>query len=166
MGYIDVSNNLLEELIIINTDLDIRSGSYFSSNPQISGNYKTLIHICVDSIYFNDINNLLYLNFGFSHSVEFDSECLDACYLTTNLNDDKGNIIVGPNPASDYIKLKNLDGFDKIEVFDFNGNRVITYSIDEFFNNVFQLTELLSGIYIINASNDETNIAQKFIIQK
>lgn len=95
---------------------------------------------------------------------------LPTALLTPNEN--KYNINLYPNPASDFIKINyslpaNVK-IAKVDVFDMNGKIVKTYKVDKTFNDILiDTNDLSSGTYICKISSNKQEISEtKFVITK
>jgi PKD repeat protein len=75
------------------------------------------------------------------------------------------NYIIYPNPATDYITLKNCKNIQKIILFDALGSVILTIHIAE--NQRINLPKLQKGIYFIGISTNEseTNSFKKLVIE-
>jgi hypothetical protein len=79
----------------------------------------------------------------------------------------QNQIIVYPNPTSNFVFVKsNLNlQFVNFEIYDFNGRLVL--SGEELFNQQFSInvSNLSSGIYILNINNSQFETNYKIIIE-
>ncbi len=62
------------------------------------------------------------------------------------------NVILYPNPSSNYIKIENLKANSKFTIYDYYGNSILKGVINP--NEHIDISNLINGIYIINVEND------------
>lgn len=86
--------------------------------------------------------------------------------ITDNILSDA--VSVYPNPATAIINISNSSNLDinAVSVFDMNG-RLIKHDalIDNYVNNQIDISDLNTGIYMIQISSDETSTFKKVIIK-
>lgn len=80
-----------------------------------------------------------------------------------DVNLDKNKLQIFPNPASDFIFIKNFNPNTKtIKLFDLGGKLIRTYDPSQVKENKIFLTDLVSGNYIFKIDN----LSQKIIVKK
>jgi PKD repeat protein len=79
--------------------------------------------------------------------------------------DNSENYIVYPNPAADYITIKNCENLQKISLYDVLGNIIWTENTSE--NQRIKLPKLQEGVYFIAVSNGDNKFSEfkKLIIE-
>lgn len=85
--------------------------------------------------------------------------------LTELLNE--SNFLLYPNPASDFVNIKNLTAFDNysIEITDVLGNFIAENSFNQIISKI-NLTDFSNGIYFIKIKTDRANSIYKIILAK
>lgn len=64
---------------------------------------------------------------------------------------EKNDIVIYPNPVTDYIRIKTESNLTySFQIFDLNGNQIKS---GKFFNNTADISDLKSGIYLITINN-------------
>jgi len=80
------------------------------------------------------------------------------------LSDNDNDFEIFPNPTSDFIYLHSSSPLNgKLEILDINGKCVINRNIIDI--NRVNVSNLTSGVYILNYSDQNINISKKFIKQ-
>jgi len=81
----------------------------------------------------------------------------------TNHDQQKMQVIIYPNPASDIINIENLNGYTSIEIVDINGRVVKSYHLND--KNILQisLSAFPSGIYIIRIISPQKIFSSRLI---
>ncbi|MFN5182266.1 MAG: choice-of-anchor B family protein [Bacteroidota bacterium] len=91
--------------------------------------------------------------------------------LATGISDGKSSkddFIFFPNPSSDFsmVKFFNSKDLNLLEVFDYNGRKILEYSISklELQNGLnLKTIDLASGVYFVKISGDNKSITKKLI---
>jgi len=79
-------------------------------------------------------------------------------------NDISSTFKVYPNPASSYVKIQTNDFFNRIILYDLNGNMLLNKIYNQ--NQIeISVDFLSSGIYILKVINDSGYIYRKIIIR-
>ena len=87
----------------------------------------------------------------------------------SSFKDEPSNLTIFPNPTADYLQItcKNLMNNISVAVFDMSGREMLH---KKFFENSDQVTldvsQLPSGIYLVNVSDGKNNFPQKISIVK
>lgn len=80
------------------------------------------------------------------------------------------NLLVYPNPASEFIKLKFENYYfssGTIRIIDLMGKTIKSYTISNFQNEfVFSVVDLKDGIYFISAMNEKNSFSKSFVINR
>jgi len=71
------------------------------------------------------------------------------------------NILIYPNPATDFISIQSVEKVNFIEIFDMNGRSVAKFNNSQ--NQKINISSLLKGIYIMKVSTEAGIKQQKFI---
>lgn len=88
-----------------------------------------------------------------------------------NIDVDRANVSLFPNPTSDILKveMKDMDGkAAKLSIYDFSGQLVTTKQVKQLSNEVidFDVSSFVAGTYTLSIKVDEMNrIARQFTIQ-
>lgn len=95
-----------------------------------------------------------------------DGTCSDTSstitYNQVGLNEvDKHSVFLSPNPVSNLIQIHNLNETYHYKIYDATGRLVKEENHQT--DGVISLTELSSGVYVINLYNDQLNISRRFI---
>ena len=76
-------------------------------------------------------------------------------------------VIIYPNPASEYIKLRLPDGFiGTVEFIDITGRIMEILDVSNEKNILFNTEAFNEGIYYVKVSSENTTITKRFIISK
>ena len=89
----------------------------------------------------------------------------DTCSSTSsiNYNDSFDNLIIFPNPSSNYISLKSFDNFYEIYIYDING-KLVLYKTDLNNNNI-DISFLQEGSYFLLAKTNHSLRRHKIIVK-
>ena len=74
----------------------------------------------------------------------------------------KNQILVYPNPATNYLILSGLNGSSKVEIYTITGQLVKTQT---FYNEVQLNLDLNAGLYLVNVSDDGQSITKKIVVK-
>lgn len=74
-----------------------------------------------------------------------------------------GNMKIFPNPASDYIIIQDIKGEVKISINDINGKEILRTRKNSNGRMLLNIKSLISGIYFIELSSNETHSRLSFI---
>ena len=77
---------------------------------------------------------------------------------TTDFNIE--NVIMYPNPAQDYITISNSSTVNKVVIHDVTGKEVMRTNI---VNNRVNISQLKSGMYLVNLVGNQGNIVKKLL---
>jgi len=97
-------------------------------------------------------------NYGLLINTAIDYSSLTLSNDEVVLND--SDLIMYPNPANDIVSFSDKT-INKIEVFDLNGRKVVEKA-----SNTFSVESLITGIYIIKATNTNNQTISKKLIKK
>ncbi|MGB1308544.1 MAG: T9SS type A sorting domain-containing protein, partial [Oceanihabitans sp.] len=75
---------------------------------------------------------------------------------------DINKISMYPNPANNFVTISNADKIDEVIVFDVTGKEVIRTKI---VNNQVNISQLNSGMYLINLKGENIHVIKKLIKQ-
>ncbi|MCF7561730.1 T9SS type A sorting domain-containing protein [Sabulilitoribacter multivorans] len=78
-----------------------------------------------------------------------------------NLHWSQNKIIVYPNPTSRFINISSEVSITKIEVFNLLGENIFT----TYTTNYIDLTNLNSGIYMINIHTENGHVTKKIVLK-
>lgn len=79
---------------------------------------------------------------------------------TTEINNDKNDFNMYPNPVKDVLFIKSKEKIVKAEIFDLSGRILHSASVTD---NSVNVSELSKGNYIIKLSTKDKTVMQKFI---
>lgn len=98
--------------------------------------------------------------------MHFDNIIASAVLSTKDLDTQKNEFVISPNPAKNSlnIKLSEANTDAKLEVFDVLGKRIYNASIMHL-NPSIDVSNWKSGIYLVKISNDNTTQTKRFIKQ-
>ncbi|WP_421895108.1 carbohydrate-binding protein [Marinoscillum sp.] len=68
-----------------------------------------------------------------------------------------------PNPASDYLHFKGLEGFDHLEIIGLDGKRQLSTTIDKDQTLAVSVSQLKKGVYLIRLSGAGGTQVKRFI---
>ncbi|MBC7864339.1 MAG: T9SS type A sorting domain-containing protein, partial [Bacteroidia bacterium] len=71
---------------------------------------------------------------------------------------------VFPNPVIDELNISSDEEFDKIELYDLIGNKVLSEKIHETKNYKLKIDKFEAGCYFLSVSSDKKIVTQKIII--
>ncbi len=74
------------------------------------------------------------------------------------------NIILYPNPANDFIKIKHKKAINNITIYNVTGQIIKTVKVNNNDTKI-DITNLSSGLYSIKISTEEESILKKIIVQ-
>lgn len=78
--------------------------------------------------------------------------------------ENKNNIFIYPNPASNYVFINSYDQIQRITIFDINGKRIEQFSMDS--NKSIDISEIPNGFYFLEISTDKDISKHKIIIKR
>lgn len=78
--------------------------------------------------------------------------------------DDEGKIVLFPNPATDKFVVQSLRKFEKVEVYNLNGQMIATQEFAETEQAEIHIAGLQSGIYIIKAYKKNQLVGQNKLV--
>lgn len=107
---------------------------------------------------FEDGNTVFFLN-SYNNCINRTAERQDPALLNNITFAGNDDIIIYPNPVSNILSIKNINSFDKVEIFDSNG-RIVKISANE---KDIDVEDLQSGIYFVKIQVDKKVKNQKFI---
>ena len=93
----------------------------------------------------------------------------DSFMIHVDSNKIESETIIYPNPASDYLHILLPESFEykDIKIYDLHGRVVINYSIANKEKNIqINISNLNSGIYVVQITTNKKNIVSKMIIKK
>jgi hypothetical protein len=67
-----------------------------------------------------------------------------------------------PNPANNFLTLKNIETVTSLEIFDISGKKVISFSKEKLASNI-NISYLSNGAYVLKISQNGTYKTQRFI---
>ncbi len=97
------------------------------------------------------------------HEVEFYG---DASSLSVNANDLANQITIYPNPAKDFVTLKNMrNNVDLIQVFSIDGRKVLEKAVKFSESEItLDVSSISNGVYILNISNGQSKHSKRIIV--
>lgn len=93
----------------------------------------------------------------------------DSFMIHVDSNKIESETIIYPNPASDYLHILLPESFEykDIKIYDLHGRFVINYSIANKEKDIqINISNLNSGIYVVQITTNKKNIVSKMIIKK
>lgn len=94
----------------------------------------------------------------------FDTNCNFSCSsATTEISENTVEINIYPNPTKNYFTIETQQP-QLITVYSVLGKEILTNNINS--STVIDLSELPSGIYFLNATNDHGEVSTKKIIKQ
>ena len=76
-------------------------------------------------------------------------------------NDLSNNIVVSPNPVTDYLKITG-DNISRIQIYSIEGIKVL----ESGFKESISVKDLSSGVYICNLSTGNNNVTKMFVVAR
>lgn len=111
------------------------------------------------------LNNLINILVHITNSYDsidiqqrFQINVIDTSRVSININDESKNIVIYPNPASEFIKIESELNIDYIELIDILGN-----TIQKTYNSMFNIKSFQSGIYFVKIYSNNISIIKKII---
>lgn len=161
IDYIDLTNNLLETIILKNTNFEYRVGPF--PNPNIEGNQPTFRNICADPEDSIKVKAFLSGIDSFNeYQFEYTSDCPEACI---NTGSNTIPLTLSPNPTDNIFTVNSASIISKVELFDINGQIVSSYSFNDTGSFTINVNNIERGIYIVKASNNNSFSTSKIIIK-
>jgi len=146
------ANNLL-------TCLNIKNGNNLNMGKMISVENPLLVCIEVDDATWSATN---WTNID--PASNFDTNCNVSCSsATTEISENTVEINIYPNPTKNYFTIETQQP-QLITVYSVLGKEILTNNINS--STVIDLSELPSGIYFLNATNDHGVVSTKKIIKQ
>jgi hypothetical protein len=114
-------------------------------------------------VYYFGLRNNSALNAAGTHAL-----IVDNLSVTQTLSVDEflnSNFSVSPNPANDFITVSNSENIfvNAISITDLNGRVVKQNSFSNLSNVQVNISDLSSGVYMINISSDKGSVTKKII---
>ncbi|HBS88769.1 MAG: hypothetical protein A2W91_04155 [Bacteroidetes bacterium GWF2_38_335] len=135
-----------------NTNLIAGPGGYDAVSSVVLDRINSKLYVATTDYYSYGEGNIYDLsgNSLGTFDVGISTDAMDIDYRTETGISEKHNAIteIYPNPAVDYIRIKTVDGFDKLTVSDLSGRQIIQrFNGTE--NEFLSLSSLPVGSYII-----------------
>ena len=73
------------------------------------------------------------------------------------------NFVVYPNPANDVVNIANVNALNNVEIVDLNGRTVKSVKFDGATEAQINISDLASGLYIMNIATDKATVSQKIV---
>lgn len=145
----------------------LENNNYFISSPVNTSNYKLRKGFIFNSVNnnFNEDENLVNIMHGFSNN--------GILYYTKNLQVWKydlllsisdfqfENIVIYPNPSTEYFTIKSTDKVKSVSITDMLGKVVLNITTKN--DNKIDISKLNSGVYIVKLITDKRIISRKII---
>lgn len=132
-------------------DLATHSVEYFINNTSVGSKpFST-------SVTAVSVADFAYDDYGSGFTVD-NIKISDAALSTTDENHTK-QIVIYPNPTSDFINIKNEDRINSVEIFDASGKLVAK---DRTGKKHVPVSFLQNGLYILKVSTDQSVYTKKF----
>jgi len=99
--------------------------------------------------------------------VDYDGQTSYSEIRAVNLNN-QNEIILYPNPASDYLNICNVSDVEKdfiLSIKNFQGEEVVCKAIHFSSSYKLDVSKLSKGIYVLSLRNNEENILNKIVVQ-
>lgn len=88
-----------------------------------------------------------------------------SCILLSVENWEISDIEIYPNPSSEFVYLNNLEGIESIQIHNYNGQNIRILSADSTEMKI-DISDLASGMYLLQFKNKSNQIVNKKIIKK
>ena len=82
-------------------------------------------------------------------------------HMPLAVNEQIIELVVYPNPGSEFIKLKTDEKITKVEVYDGLGNLIISQAMNQ--TNDINIQQLSNGIYFLKIEFKQQQVVHKFI---
>lgn len=95
-----------------------------------------------------------------------DKACIDIQVGLEEIQVSRDDLLIYPNPAFDQLWIKNKDGelFNSIEIIDYSGKSILKHEKDNSINSI-DISQLANGLYLIKLTNNSgINYTRKFIV--
>jgi hypothetical protein len=76
------------------------------------------------------------------------------------------NILMGPNPVRDNLKIRNLQNFEQVNINNILGNLVLSKDVSNNNNTTIDCSGLASGLYVISFIDNNNNVYTSKLIVK
>lgn len=132
--------------------------SYSLDNGLTWTNIDALSHTCLK--FFSDS-----VGFGGGFATATTGGAFKFNNTLSNTNFDQNRFVSYPNPAKDFITVSNSDNvlLTDVNITDLNGRTVKTLKVENLSEVEINISDLNSGIYLMNITSDEGKSVKKFI---
>lgn len=117
-----------------------------------------------------DADGVYYLGFNYVAPVNTAEEngglLLDSVFVTSVLGTEEvtaSNFAVYPNPANDVVNISANAGLNNVQIVDINGRTVKSVEFDGTNQAQINISDLASGLYIMNIASDKGTTSQKIV---
>jgi len=172
-------NNLIETLLIGNNEITSLNVSHLNNLFQfgISGNdiefidlrngnnlaidFFTLVNNSVEACVFVDDVTYSEANWtNIDDNISFHAD-ESTCESLTIEEVTAPTIRLYPNPATTSFVITGIENFQKVDIYDLSGKKVMSYSE----SSPYSLESLTKGIYLIEVWHDHSRYAEKLIVE-
>jgi len=159
-----LQNPLNANEVIIGTELGVWFTNNFSAaTPTWNQSYNGMSNVKVTDLDLRNDNTVFASTYGRGlFSGTFTATSLSSNDVTLN----KG-IKLYPNPSNGIvtISIENFSGNLNVAVYDLNGRKVLSNSIDFSTQTSINLEGLQSGVYVLKLEGDNLSYSEKIILQ-
>ena len=132
--------------------------------------FSTSEYTLITNTFTPDAAGVYYLGFNYVAPVNTAEEngglLLDSVYVTSVLGTEEvtaSNFAVYPNPANDVVNISANAGLNNVQIVDINGRTVKSAKFDGTTQAQINISDLASGLYIMNIASDKGTTSQKIV---
>ncbi|AXG74722.1 T9SS C-terminal target domain-containing protein [Flavobacterium arcticum] len=132
--------------------------------------FSTEEYTLITNTFTPDADGVYYLGFHYTspaHTAEENGGLLlDSVYVTSVLGTEEvtaSNFAVYPNPANDVVNISANAGLNNVQIVDINGRTVKSVEFDGTNQAQINISDLASGLYIMNIASDKGTSSQKIV---
>ncbi len=141
---------MLEEPLILEPNTSSNLDVHFVPNGLV-GSGKVEVEVALAS----ESNNVIAVG-------EYNVEVVTTSTSTKQL--EKNAIKIYPNPSGDYLTLSSTNGVDRMIVYNMVGRAVRSFDVDS--DNMYDISELSNGIYLISLYDRRGSIIKTLRVSK
>ncbi len=132
--------------------------------------FSTEEYTLITNTFTPDAAGVYYLGFNYVAPANTAEEngglLLDSVYVTSVLGTEEvtaSNFAVYPNPANDVVNISANAGLNNVQIVDINGRTVKSAKFDGATQAQINISDLASGLYIMNIASDKGTTSQKIV---
>lgn len=154
-GRVIVEDGVLATFSFDNIFLPSVSQDEAGSNGYIAYKIRPKPDAAIGDVFYNDAS----IFFDFNPPIVTNTVSTEVVDALSVADFETSNVLLFPNPSSDFVKIKSNSSIEKIAITDVNGRQIKT------FTNVteFSVTDLSKGIYFVRIDSSSQTVIKKLI---